>query len=348
MRSLVFIKPASLLCMWLMLSGCNPFSQPESLTEAYLTRLARVLDHDISIDTINPPPAFPRPKDRRFELEPFKVNMLQFFSLFGCKLHVLAGEKNSILGKVMTPATRLDYELRFLKAAQTCLEQTRQEPELQTVIKEVVKHKQDQLPHVAWNAVWNTSEIANYMSYATSYFPIPAKPNISQAQALKKLNVELSKLLALDYSADMSVLLELQYQWQYDSGAGQLLKTIHMLTERFNQANQIMAKRLKKPICFQQKTNPKAERMKNFFFTVYIGKVQPYVAHVHQNGALLLEQLQELASFTSAPSIVFNQYQQSLLSTGLNSNWNEFDSAVMQHTKHWQALLEQCGMRPTS
>lgn len=346
MQSSFLIKHIFIFTIWLVLSGCDPFSEPESLTDEYLTRLANILERDISINPITPPLAYPRPKQRRFELEPFTVNMLQFFSLFGCELQVLAGEKNSILGKVMTPTTRLNYEIRFLKAADTCLLKNKHDTQLQSVILDVIKHKQQQLPKVIWNAVWNSNEMAHFMSYSTQYHPLISENPQTDSQQLKRLNTQINKLLELDYSADISILDELNYQWQYESNAGQLLKTINLLTQRLNQANQLMAARLEQPICYQKKSNPKAERMKSFFFAIYIAKVQPYISIVHQQSKPLIEQLQQLASFTPAPSHSFNHYQEVMLSTGVASKWSRFTKLIEQHTKHWQNLLDQCGMRP--
>jgi hypothetical protein len=344
--NVITFKRLLIIAISVCLTGCNPFSEPESLTDEYLSRLARVLEQQPSATLTSLPQSLPRPKQRRFELEPFKVNMLQFFALFGCELQVIAGEKNSILGKVMTPSAQLNYELRFLLAADSCLEKTKQEPELQAIINEVSEHKKQQLPKVISNAVWNTPEIAHYLSYSTDYFPVRFESNDTDVQQLIQLNNQLSKLLNNDFSTDMSILSTLQYQWQYDSSAGQLIKTVHLLTERLDQANQLMTSRLAKPICYQKKPNPKAKLMESFFFNVYIKHIQPYIANVHQHAKPVITQLAQLASLTPTPSSDFKQYQSSILSTDVNSQWHHFNKTFEQHTQFWQQLLEQCGMRP--
>ena len=39
-------------------------------------------------------------------------------------------------------------------------------------------------------------------------------------------------------------------------------------------------------------------------------------------------------------------YQRHLAADTRNSLWKELDQAMMRHTRHWQDLLGQCGLRP--
>jgi hypothetical protein len=39
-------------------------------------------------------------------------------------------------------------------------------------------------------------------------------------------------------------------------------------------------------------------------------------------------------------------YQRHLAADTKNSLWQELDQAMMRHTRHWQDLLGQCGLRP--
>jgi len=341
------IKFSWLVLVCIFLSGCDPFSRPDTMLDEYLERLSRVLEYQqTSIDVVALD-RLPSIKYRRYEIEPYTVNMLQFFSLYGCELQVLAGEKNSVLGKVMKPALRLDYELRFITAAEKCIEQNKNGAELQDTIQQVVMYKKAQLPKVLWNAIWTNDEITNYLSYSDGFYPLMNDLGHSTtSRKLSKLNKLIEQLLSQQYQTDTTILNQLLYQWQYDASAGQLLKSTKVITQYLKQANIIMAHRLKKPICYNNKSNPKAEIMEQFFFNIYIAKIQPYIAKTHQQTQIILPELNKMANFIAAPSVEFKQYKQQF-STAKLSTWGGFGKAIQQHTELWQSMLEQCGMRPS-
>ncbi len=62
----------------------------------------------------------------------------------------------------------------------------------------------------------------------------------------------------------------------------------------------------------------------------------------------LIGALAELADQQTAvmPASFQDWYQRHLSADAEVSLWRELDQAMMQHTRHWQELLEQCGLRP--
>ncbi len=86
------------------------------------------------------------------------------------------------------------------------------------------------------------------------------------------------------------------------------------------------------------------------FFSVYIEKVQPYLASVrrHRDDVIaplttLVQQQREVM-----PPGFERYYQGTLSVTAEDGLWQRLDTELLQHTEAWQALLEQCGMRPTA
>jgi len=331
-------KLVSVLLLTSLLTACDKFNTADSMMEEYLSRMSRVFASELSMSDRTTLPSLPSMKYRRFDIPPYTVNMLQFLSLYGCELQVVIGEKNSVLGKVMQAVERLNYELRFLAAAEICVRTLDDEPKLKQAINDAITFKQQQLSNVIWNAIWATDEIGNFLSYATDYYPVSASK--TETAGLSRLNQLNKQWQSLNLMADTAVLSELQHRWQYDSSAGQLLKTIHMLNYFLEHANSILKRQ--KSLCLQQKVTPRAERMKGFFFAVYIAKVQPYLAKVYQDAAPLISELNQLASLTAPPSNQFEDYRQKVLI----DNWNDYKNHLDQHTRLWQRHLSQCGMQP--
>ena len=111
----------------------------------------------------------------------------------------------------------------------------------------------------------------------------------------------------------------------------------------------MIEQRLKnKPLCYLNKPNQQARRVKGVFFQVYIGRVQPYISDVSRKGERIFSRLARLAGLQKAqmPNSFRPFYLQVLDVGGADSLWSDYAQAIKQHTEQWQRLLRQCGMQP--
>ncbi|MEC7433596.1 MAG: DUF3080 family protein, partial [Pseudomonadota bacterium] len=76
--------------------------------------------------------------------------------------------------------------------------------------------------------------------------------------------------------------------------------------------------------------------------------IQPYMSDVSRARDSLIAGFEELARQQQAvmPESFTPWYQRHLAADTRNSLWQELDQAMMRHTRHWQDLLGQCGLRP--
>lgn len=86
------------------------------------------------------------------------------------------------------------------------------------------------------------------------------------------------------------------------------------------------------------------------FYSVYIGKVQPYMASVNRAAGQLFEPLSELAQLQQhvMPESFKPYYSLSLNWDDETGLWALYQQRVREHTEAWQDLLEQCGLRPAA
>lgn len=329
-------------------TGCEPFAQPDSMLDEYNRRLARVLDLEPQLTPLPPAPGLPGLRYRVRELEPISLSLLDFFRLYGCELQVVVGERNSILGRVAHPLTRLDYERRFIIAAEACLE-TITRPALAEQLAEATAHKRAMLPTAIWNAVWGSREIESHFTRSRGALPVGLdrqQLNISAHQAAL-LEQRIRMLLQGELEPDLAALDAVYQRWRYDPLAGQALRSAMLVSIRLNDASALLEQRLdERPLCRDGRSNRQAETLRQMFGSVYAGHIQPYLAAVQQVRRELLPPLLFLASFqTPSPSAQFDRYVQAVLNTDSESNhWQAFDEAIARHTRAWQALLDQCGL----
>lgn len=106
-------------------------------------------------------PAFPRVRDLHWPTQDLRVGFWDMLTLQGCQLGVLAGERNSPLGRVMPASERLVYELRLLAALPRCQVE---DPELREELTTILTHKRSELPAHLSNAIWGGPEMRGLLT----------------------------------------------------------------------------------------------------------------------------------------------------------------------------------------
>lgn len=276
--------------------------------------------------------------------------MLDFLSLYGCELQRVVGEKTSIMGRVMQPLNRLRYEVRFIEAARECLPSIENE-EFASEIEKAIASKQQSLPLAVWNATWGVEEVESLLTLAKGRLPVASDAGGDLTNDLRQLNETVSALNAGDLDQDLDYLGEVHQRWLSEFKAGQLINSARLLIARLSDGSALIAKRLdSRPLCIGGHPNEQARIVQSMFFSVYIEKIQPYLASVRRHRDAVVAPLTELArQQREVMPAGFESYYRSTLSvTAEEGLWQRLDREVQQHTEAWQALLEQCGMRPTA
>lgn len=333
----------------LLLVGCNPFSGARSMMDEYVERVGRVLDAKPEFSEIPAAKIIPRRRKRVLPMPDLELGMLDFLSLYGCELQYVVGEKNSVMGKVMQPLNRLRYEVRFIRAAGECLKTVDNE-ELQGVLRKAIVSKRESLPIAIWNATWGVEEVETLFTLAKGEYPVEAQdPLTDLARDARQLNKSVTVLLEHNLEVDLGFWGKVHQRWQAEYRAGQLISSARLVTTRLGDATRLIQQRLdNRPLCLNGKPNNQSDIVQGMFFSIYIGKIQPYLADLRRARTDLIEPLSELAAMQSEVMPAgFQEWSRSTLALdGRESVWANLDNAVKAHTKAWQALLEQCGLRP--
>lgn len=338
-----------LMALLPLLAGCDPFSAPASMMDEYVERTARVLELEPDLSQVPAAPRLPRRRERQLGVPALEIDMLDFLALYGCELQVVVGEKNSIMGRVMQPLNRLRYELRFIIAARDCLPEIDRK-DLARSVRDAIEGKLESLPVVVWNATWGVEEIESLMTLSKGAVPVAATGATAAAlgkdlervnDAVRRLNRELLEL-------DLAFIGRVHQQWEVEYRGGQAINSAVLLAARLEDATALIRQRIEgRPLCFGGKPNEQARIVRGMFFSVYVERVQPYLADIQRVRTELIEPLATLAGLQQEvmPEAFRSYYRQALAESG-DSVWGRLDQATGAHTKAWQQLLEQCGMRP--
>ncbi|HRP96328.1 MAG TPA: DUF3080 domain-containing protein [Rhodocyclaceae bacterium] len=334
------------------LVACDPFAAPDSMLDEYVTRVGRVLDVEVALSPVPPAPALPRLRERTRPLPEFRVGMRDFLGLYGCGLQHVVGARNSGLGRVMHPSSRLEYELRFIRTADECLPRL-ERSQLADRLEAVTVAKREALADVAWNAVWGTREVEDLFTRSQGALRIGVDRNAvgNMVDDLRRMEGSVARVLGGELDVDVGALDAVYQRWLSQPLAGQVIRSALLLTVRLNDAAALVEARLgDRPLCHRKVQTRQAKTMRSMFTAVYVGHVQPYLADVQHVRRELLPPLQALARIEGeGHGDAFDAYLQAAVGDNSEgSHWQAFDRAVARHTRAWQQLLEQCGMRPGS
>ena len=333
-----------------LLAGCDPFSDARPMMDEYVERVARVLETDPEFSDIPSASQLPRRRDRVLTMPELDMGMLDFLSLYGCELQYVVGEKNSVMGRVMQPLNRLRYEIRFIEAARDCLPDIEDE-EFAEELAGGIDSKLESLPIAIWNATWGVEEIEKLYTLAKGYYPVAPEGNPVSDLALDidSLNAAVARLYSEDLAVSLDFAGDVHQRWQAEYRAGQLINSALLLTARLKDGTALLRQRIEgKPLCINGQPNNQSDIVQSMFFSVYIEKIQPYMSTVTQGRVALIEPFEQLAEMQRAvmPESFAGWYERHLSQSAEASLWRELDVAMMAHTKAWQELLGQCGLRP--
>lgn len=334
-----------------LMSGCNPFSSAGPMMDEYIERVARVLEIDPEFSGLAPASNLPRRRDRQLAIPELDMGMLDFLSLYGCELQYVIGQKNSVMGKVMQPLNRLRYELRFIEAGEKCLPEVTREGARESLEKAIAS-KKETLPIALWNATWGVKEMESLFTLAKGDYPVAPEGNPVSDLAIdaNRLNEVAGQLLSGDLvSPSLDFVGAVQQRWQAEYRAGQLINSARLLIARLGDASALLEQRIEgRPLCLGGKPNSQSDIVQSMFFSVYIGEIQPYMATIKQAQRQLIDPLRRLAAMQKEvmPPAFRGWYRYHLQSTESESLWGMLDQAIAEHTRLWQVLLEQCGLRP--
>lgn len=335
------LRGAMVIAAALLLSGCQP-GGPEGLLGDYQARVSRVLQQPPPERTTPAVPRFPRHRDRAIAPPDVRVGVGDAFALRPC-LGRLIGERNSILGRVMAPSTRLSYESRFAAAVEECAAAGATDAEMSQVLDEVAAAKAQALAIAGWNSAFDSDAVAAFLSSGGA--PVAVT---TDAEAIAGLDALVDLAALIDVGLAGGAVTESQIEpvlarLQNSRGAATVLNAATLLTAHLQQTAGLIETRLDaRPLCLQPQPTRDARIAETVFHKFYAGQVQPYLSNVTRALTRLVDALSELLAVqrvTPRPAVVTYVQRVSELRDGLQN-------ASRDHARAWQRLLGQCGRMP--
>ena len=328
-----FTKVMSLVAVVFVLSGC---SDPAlSLMDDYAKRLGRTL----ALELQDPAPLdlqpLPSITTTRADIADTSITLVELVATRACGLDLLLGERNSSLGKVMTPSQRLKYELAFLKQVQPCLTHPDIAPDLQQKLVAMASDKA-RLIDKHWQNFLQQDETLRQQLHP---YRSLAEPNsvagvAETMQALHSLLALKQHIIEQNWQQASSINPEVALEALYKANTlSQLQQSLRFSQNWLQSLNQQLEQHDLRAQCPTGKSSDKAEILNTILLQHFIGKVQVYLAQVDGTYQQLYPLLQQLYQGTAMALAISQRFE--VPNTALKTE-------LKRHVFWWKAVQQQC------
>jgi len=318
------------------LSGCDTRFKPETVLAQYVTDLNRSQLISISSPAIVMPSNLPALRDRQQVLSTFDIGLLDFLSLQQCDVGIVAGRKNSILGKVMPDSQRFLYELDIIRAIESC---DIADEALAKELRLVAEKKRVELPIAFGNALFNGAESKAFFSLSNGFLALDFSSADQQAllsslNRLLEIGENLNTLPNLDgrvFEGDLKTLMNSEY-------AGKLLYTLVQVTRYLVSVSKAVGE-LDGASCGSSMVY-----LNQQFKAHYIKVIQPYMGRINHSAYQVLPLLNRLAELSAPLNSEMSAFLNQFSLKKLGSEWLSYQRASQSHAKNWSRLFEVCSI----
>lgn len=348
------------ICIFILLTGCDHHPEEQAVMQTYQERVANVLDQPIASPTPQTNfPALPALRERLQPTTDLREGLLDILELSECNLISLIAKRNSSLGKVSSPSQILIYEITFYQRLIKCIPILEKNPDTkpETIARlhHIAHVKLQEQPKYLWNALYTGQEIDESLALNQATLPLGVNNEhpIQNALTSWEYFAQLSQMLKQqDYSRANQMLTDIEKHMEdlYKNPAGTpLLRSLMLLTHYLNTTADVIEARLqRRPLCFNEMSNPKADILKTVFTRFYATTIQPYMATVHRLSEQWFSAHTKIREFVSPPAST-RLYDAKVFTRATDiSLWNQYINARNRHTQAWQHILSQCNLMPNA
>lgn len=323
----------------LSLVGCA--QQGDDLLADYVKRVSRVLDADIPAVTPVNLPAYPQTRALRQSPPEVQIDVLDAWSLRGCEVFTLMGERNSILGRVADPLIRLDYERRLLTLLPECLAtEAGLEDDLITELEDILELKRQMFPQHLFNATLANPDYQSYWTGGSEGFAAEDEVDFEGYRAAQQ---------ALAGYAEQPLTVT-QSQWLrsmeriagYPMG-GRSLTAMRWAIQALEQSEQMLQAAAKDTrLCPMGPPLQELGFARNVMGNVFAREVQPWLVSVDQRFLAGYDALSAMTETIDVDNPAIDEYK-----IALTHYHDRYRAQIRQQVEAWQALFDACGEQAT-
>src|SRR5690554_3068032 len=294
------IRLLALAAFVLCISACSDSSNAQ--LNSYGQRLENLSGQQRIITVTKTSPHQPRVAELRLSLPQVSISLLDSFRLSECRLGQLIAERNSSLGKVMTPANQLYYEVQVTRALRECLaKESALSPDLRETLSESLHLKEENIKQAVHNFLTTDDVWRRQFRMGSISLPFDDQDAFTNTYIALNYFAHTLGLLAesphhdaLDLSAwhsHVETLHRSRFLPAYWRTLAFMPSQLDRITDQLTQATGQLG-------CSPVARPQRAQYMHNVMMKVYIEQLQPALARWYHYGQQLDPVLLQLMSHT--------------------------------------------------
>ena len=327
--------------MTLVISACTADPPEERLLD-YETRLFRTLEITAQEKPTTQYMRFPSQPTLLADNIRETIDILDLWSIRECALHGVLAQKNSALGRVAQPSTRMFYALEFLRLAPQCIQQLQSEgkEDLAAILSEAIASKEAQLPKIIWQGVLGGGEYERYWKIPQQLGDYPEAENYGSDTALAALADDVERWLDKDYRYQSSE-VEGNLQKILAGDGGALYKSIVLQGFYLGRIDTALKERLQTGRVCRSGKDARANILDTVVRKYFVGTIQPWSVQI-QARAFQLDAAREIEDLLAAgqPEAfgVWREKRDRVITEALQ--------APRHHVQSLLPIMRQCGLAP--
>jgi len=336
------IRLLALAAFVLCISACSDSSNAQ--LNSYGQRLENLSGQQRIITVTKTSPHQPRVAELRLSLPQVSISLLDSFRLSECRLGQLIAERNSSLGKVMTPANQLYYEIQVTRAIQECLSTAEQiSVNLRTELEQALATKEAALPLAVHNFLTTDDIWRSNFRVAHSSLPMSTADDFTHTMAaLNYFAHTLTIVVTNPYQPELNLNL-----WQEHLEAlnrsrflSAYWHTLATVPKELDSLTELLQRTTEHISCSHIARPQQAEYLHNVMLNIYIAQLQPVFARWVHYEQQLTPVLSQLLNLTRG-----NAWQDYMQQLGYAPT-SALQHSSRLHAEQWQALLQKCRLSP--
>jgi hypothetical protein len=328
-----FTKVVSLVAIVFVVTGCS--DQALSLMDDYASRLSRTLALEIQDPAPLDLQPLPSITTTRADITDSSISLVELVATRACGLDLLLGERNSSLGKVMSPSQRLKYELAFLTQVQPCLTNPDIAPDLQQKLAAIASDKAALIDKHWQNFLQQDETLRQQLHpYRSLQDPNSVAGVAETMQALHSLLTLQKSIAQQNWQQASSINPEQALEALYKANTlSQLQQSLRFSQNWLQSLNQQLDGVDLTAQCPAGKSSDKAEILNTILLQYFIGKVQVYLAQVDGTYQQLYPLLQQLYQGTALAQPIQQRFE--VPNT-------ELKAELKRHVLWWKEVQQHC------
>lgn len=291
-----------------------------------------------------PSPVQPQISALRQLLPDVRISLMDSFRLNSCRLSQVVAERNSSLGKVMTPANQLLYEVEVTRALRDCLSQPEalSQP-LKQDLESALLSKKRSLGLAIHNFLTTDDIWRQQFRMGSVGLPFDDHDEFTNTYIALRYFAHTLSLLAespfhqdinlSDWHTHIETLHRSQFLPAYWRTLAFMPQQLDLISHQLGHARTQLG-------CSPVARTQEALYMHNVMMARYIGQLQPALARWYHYGQQIEPVLIQLMTLTQG-----TQWQTHAQALGLGTA-HRLQTSSRYHTEQWQALLQTCRLTP--